>query len=125
MNFRLGGCLCGDVRYTVEGEPLRVGLCHCSACRKESGSMVTCFVVYPRSALKTTGHTASYAGRHFCPRCGGRLFIVNDEEAEIRLGSLDRAPSDFRPAYEIWVKRREAWLSAIEGIGQWPADRVG
>jgi hypothetical protein len=39
MRKRTGGCNCGQVRFEVSGEPLRVGLCHCLVCRKESGSV--------------------------------------------------------------------------------------
>ena len=33
-----GGCLCGDIRYEVEGEPFRTANCHCDDCRKATGS---------------------------------------------------------------------------------------
>ena len=45
---RRGGCRCGKVRYTVSGEPLRTGLCHCTSCRKESGSLYTAYAVWPQ-----------------------------------------------------------------------------
>ena len=33
------GCACGSVRYSLKGEPFRIGICHCTDCRKESGSV--------------------------------------------------------------------------------------
>jgi len=36
-----GSCLCGQVRITVRGPPDRVGICHCTDCRQESGSAFT------------------------------------------------------------------------------------
>ena len=33
-----GSCLCGDVRYRVDGELSEFGYCHCRSCRKASGS---------------------------------------------------------------------------------------
>ena len=50
---RQGGCACGRVRYTVAGEPLRVGLCHCTSCRQESGSAFTAYAVW-RSSRRAT-----------------------------------------------------------------------
>ncbi|MGO7748595.1 GFA family protein, partial [Rhizobium ruizarguesonis] len=32
MRIRTGSCLCRAVAYSVEGEPLRTGLCHCADC---------------------------------------------------------------------------------------------
>ncbi|MCS0461252.1 MULTISPECIES: GFA family protein [Rhizobium] len=120
--IRSGGCLCGAARYTARGEPLRVGLCHCSDCCKSSGSVFVAFAVWPRSSFYQAGETSTYAGRSFCPRCGERLFCLSDRFAEVRIGSLDDAPNDLQPIEEIWIKRRETWLHPIEGAGQYEAD---
>jgi hypothetical protein len=67
------------------------------------------------------GGTSSYDGRHFCPRCGSRLIDTadpGDTLVEIRLGSLDEAPFELKPEAEIWVKRRESWIPAVEGTAQ-------
>lgn len=47
---RTGGCyrwvfMWGSTRYTLSGEPLRSGICHCLDCRKASGSHFTPFGV--------------------------------------------------------------------------------
>ncbi|RVQ01757.1 GFA family protein, partial [Sinorhizobium meliloti] len=55
MVTRTGGCLCGALKYEVSGEPLRVGLCHCADCRKESGSSFVTFAVWPTRAFKCSG----------------------------------------------------------------------
>ena len=34
VRIRRGGCSCGAVRFELRGEPLTVGLCHCTKCRK-------------------------------------------------------------------------------------------
>ena len=120
---RRGGCRCGKVRYTVSGEPLRTGLCHCTSCRKESGSLYTAYAVWPRSAFAMTGEAMEWQGRSFCPICGSRLFALREDEAEIKIGSLDDAPNGLEPQYELWTKRREAWLQPVPGAGQYVEDR--
>ncbi|HSU76837.1 MAG TPA: GFA family protein, partial [Burkholderiales bacterium] len=34
-----GGCLCGALRYRVEGEPARASVCNCTACQRRTGSL--------------------------------------------------------------------------------------
>ncbi len=116
--MRTGGCLCGAIRYSLEGEPFHVGRCHCGDCRKESGSTYTIYGQWPRDAFAVEGEYATYDGRSFCPRCGSSLFTLEDEAAEVRLGSLDDAPFELRPEAEIWIKRREPWLHEVEGASQ-------
>lgn len=117
-----GGCLCGNVRYAVRGEPSRIGLCHSADCRKESGSAFVFFGVWPRAAFSADGKTSVYEGRSFCPECGARLFCLRAEEVEIRMGSLDPAPTGFAPSYENWTKRREDWLAPQPGFQQFDED---
>ncbi|OWV75329.1 aldehyde-activating protein [Rhizobium sp. R339] len=122
MKIRTGSCLCGAVAYRVEGEPLRVGLCHCADCRKTSGSAFVYFAVWPRQAFSHSGEIATFSGRSFCSVCGGRLFCLQDAAVEIRLGSLDSPPTDLAPGYEVWTKRREPWLHALPGADQFNED---
>lgn len=120
---REGGCLCGAVRFQVQGAPLRVGLCHCKDCRKESGSVFASFAIWPRAAFSSEGETQTFAGRSFCTSCGGRVFGLREDEAEVRFGSLDEAPTDLSPSYELWIKRRETWLRPLPGCRQFEEDR--
>jgi hypothetical protein len=117
---RTGGCLCGAVRYSVRGEPAHVVRCHCTSCRKESGSAFSVFAHWPVEAFELTGELSSYDGRGFCPRCGSRVLDTTNTETfiEIRLGSLDEAPFELRPEHEAWVKRRESWLAPLKGAEQ-------
>jgi hypothetical protein len=120
---RQGGCLCGAVRFRVQGQPLRTGLCHCLDCRKVSGSFFSAFAIWPRTSFDSTGEFATHAGRSFCKNCGGRVFSVTDAEAEIMLGSLDQAPGELIPEYELWVGRREEWMQALPWAVQFQHDR--
>ena len=109
MTQHTGGCLCGDVRVVASGEPYRVGICHCLDCRKHHGALFHASAIFPEDAVTITGETHEFAGRHFCPRCGSSVFSKSGDEIEVSLGALD-AIDQFRPTYELWTVRREAWL---------------
>ena len=98
MRVLSGKCLCGHVRISVHGEPLRIGICHCTDCRQESGSAFTFYGIWPAQKFEYVGETSEFNGRHFCPRCGSRLFSVDDLEAEIKLGILPEAPTALVPS---------------------------
>jgi hypothetical protein len=120
---RTGGCTCGNVRYQVDGEPKRVGLCHCTLCRQETGSVFMAFAVWPRTAFSFSGETRTWEGRNFCPNCGSRLFSIGDDEVEIKIGTLDEAPTGLTPQYELWIGRREKWLHPLPDARQFAHDR--
>ena len=124
MTVFSGTCFCRRVRVSVRGEPVRVGICHCTDCRQASGSAFTFYAIWPARLFEHTGETAECRGRRFCPHCGSHLFCVDDREAEIQLGILSEAPTSLVPSYELWVKRREPWLRAIEGAEQYEEDRT-
>ncbi|MER8435290.1 GFA family protein [Mesorhizobium sp. M1312] len=116
---RDGGCQCGAVRFKVSGAPLCVGICHCQDCRRASGSFFMPFGVWPISAYE--GHEDVRQTQLLSAmRVAYRL---RDNEAEIMLGSLDMAPSDLIPEYELWVPRREKWLMVLPWAEQFAGDR--
>ena len=47
MTNLTGGCLCGQVRYTITGEPIRSGICHCRSCQHYTGSAFEPFMIFP------------------------------------------------------------------------------
>jgi hypothetical protein len=118
-----GGCLCGAVRFEAAGEPYRVGVCHCLDCRKHHGAVFHTFAIYPASAVTIAGETADYRGRHFCPACGSSVFSRSGDEVEIAAGSFD-APNRVTPTYELWMRRREAWLPAFDVMRRYDGDRT-
>ncbi len=34
-----GGCLCGSVQFSIQGEPVSIVACHCPACQRRTGSL--------------------------------------------------------------------------------------
>ena len=122
MDDVTGGCLCGNVRFVVTGEPYRVGLCHCMDCRKHHGALFHASAIFHRDAVTVTGEVASYEGRSFCPRCGSSVFSSSDDEVEVHLGALDD-PDRFKPTYELWTIRRESWLPPLPTTRHYERDR--
>jgi len=109
MKETTGGCLCGQVRFSVETKPYRVGICHCLDCRKHGGSLFGISAIFAHGAVAIKGTTRDFRGRHFCPECGSSVFSRSGDEIEIHLGALDEI-DQFTPSYELWTIRREGWL---------------
>ncbi|MDB5587070.1 MAG: glutathione-dependent formaldehyde-activating [Devosia sp.] len=118
--IRTGGCLCGAVRYQVQGEPYISGLCHCATCRKLTGSPFSATANWHLSQFQMTGEIQTYERRSFCPTCGSRLFFLFEGGVELFLGTLDAAPNGIEPAVEVWTIRREHWLPVVPGAISYP-----
>ena len=115
---RYGGCLCGEVRFEVRGEPYVVGLCHCMECRKATGATGMASANWYLDKFTWSGKLKEFCGRSFCPECGSRVFHLNDKRVEVLFGALDDGPSDLTPTLEGWNIRREHWLVPVEGAAQ-------
>ena len=111
-----GGCLCGQVRYTIAADPLFTGICHCTNCQKQSGAAFSVNVGVQAAALAVNGTLKTYVDhgdsgrevlRHFCPNCGSP--IISDAAAYpgiriIKAGTLD-TPSAVTPQRQIFCAR--------------------
>jgi hypothetical protein len=124
MHHATGGCLCGALRFRADGQPDRVGLCHCLDCRKHHGALFHASAIFPDTAVTVTGAFATWGDRSFCPTCGSPVFARIGDEIGLNLGSLDD-PSRFRPTYELWTLRREDWLPAFPWMRPYERDRDG
>lgn len=116
-----GGCLCGNVRYQVEGKIAFTALCHCTHCQKQSGSAFSIIVGVPSGALSVQGEIATYEDRgdsgavlkrQFCPKCGSPLFSVGEGAPAVtfvKAGTLDDCRA-LSPQIELWTKSEQPWL---------------
>jgi hypothetical protein len=119
-----GGCLCGDVRFKAEGEPINLRICHCRNCQKAMGSPYFARALFPQTALKVEGETARYATserleRVFCTRCGTRLFAwrTDGTAAGVAIATFDD-PNAFAPTEHIFVARKIDWVRLDDGLPQ-------
>ena len=123
-------CNCGAIRIEARGQPVRVGLCHCTICRKGGGAPFTASAIWRAEDVTIQGDTrnwkATTVSRHFCPTCGSSLFAVSGGTGEIAigLGAFDQAPTGLVPTYELWVGRREGWLKVAPPTQEFPGDRT-
>lgn len=131
-----GGCNCGSVRYRIEGEPLSVAACHCSNCRKQSGSAYSVNIIVKASAITVEGELASYLDhdtsnghpvlREFCGACGSPIRSVpqsNPKFVAIKAGTAD-APEALAPRLHIWTRTCLPWVDIPDGMPRYP-ENVG
>ena len=84
--------------------------------------MFTTYALWPMEAFRFTGMVKTVHGRSFCPDCGSRLFNLHENDVEVRIGSLDDAPTGLTPQQEGWIKRREHWVQLLAGVPQFAED---
>jgi hypothetical protein len=133
-----GRCLCGDVRYTIAHRFRRMVHCHCSICRRESGASfstaavvrVSDFSVVAGRDLIANFESSPGYRRHFCSRCGSRLYGFSEQVPQIillRCGTLDSDP-EVRPAFHIYVADRAPWIEISDDLrkfeGQVPSEDI-
>lgn len=115
-----GGCMCEAVRYRAFGEPVRIEVCHCRTCRRNTGSAFGIFVLFKADDAVvegeeenvTTYRSSPETTRHSCRHCGTPLFNRFEGHIDFHLGTLDEAER-VSPQTEIWTARRLPWLSAF------------
>ena len=116
--IRSGGGACGSVRYSLRGEPFRIGICHCADCRKESGSVLVVYGQWRRGDVGSLGKH-ELESPQLLPDMWVQPFETYPDFIEIIIGSLDEVPSSIGvPERENWTKRREHWLSPIASAEQ-------
>jgi hypothetical protein len=113
-----GSCLCGAVKYEVTGEPSRFLHCHCSRCRKATGTgHASNLFLQPASLKWLSGEQqvrmfkvpeAKRFTNAFCATCGSRLPRQATDAVIVPAGSLDdEAP--LKPSSRIFYGSRASW----------------
>ena len=120
--MKTGGCLCGAIRYDVDG-PLRpVVNCHCRQCRKTSGHHVAATSA-AREHIRISGAVTWYqssdtARRGFCAICGSNLFWDGaGDNLSIFAGSLDGETGQ-KTAGHIYVADKGDYYEITDGLPQ-------
>lgn len=82
-----GGCLCGEIRFAVSADPMRVTVCHCHFCQRNTGTAYLVEPVFAKTQFRfTSGTPRTYdvvsagSGKrvttHFCGTCGARVLLT-------------------------------------------------
>jgi len=113
-----GECLCGDIRYEIDGKISPIWLCHCSKCRRSTGSAFHSSAVVPpnefrwvagEDSIKEYEDTPGYKVR-FCGRCGSPVpsFLEDFGLFFIHVGGLDGDPGR-EIVHHIFVGSKAPW----------------
>ncbi|MEE2998486.1 MAG: GFA family protein [Pseudomonadota bacterium] len=99
-----GGCLCGAIRYEINGQPFRIANCHCDDCRKATGSAYATNLFFKENQItilqgvpKKFEHLADSNGtmtKEFCNNCGSQVFGSGTNRPgakNVKVGSIDDA----------------------------------
>jgi hypothetical protein len=108
-----------------EGPPAPVGVCHCLACQRRTGSAFAAQARFTRDNVVITGESKEYVRMsddgtrrvfRFCPECGATVWYTIEEEPElvgIPLGAF-ADPKFPAPAYSANEAYRHAWVAMPE-----------
>ena len=120
-----GSCLCGAVRFEVQGGLGTPGACHCSMCRKQSGHYWASTDV-PRSAVTIHGaenvswfRSSETARRGFCATCGSFLFWdpIGTDNIAITMGALE-SPTGARLQKHIFMADKGDYYDITDDLPQ-------
>jgi hypothetical protein len=128
-----GSCLCGVVRYEIAAAGPTYH-CHCSRCRKWSGSAFASSMRAPMESLTITAGAEAITRydsspgvlRCFCRHCGSSLFAERHDKGlvHIRLGATDGDPG-VRPEYHAFVSTKAPWFEITDNLPQLEGSSFG
>lgn len=122
-----GSCLCGNVRYDVNGPFEVMSHCHCSMCRKHHGAAFATFVSVPLSGFRwvsgeneiSTYQSSNYGKRTFCGKCGSVTPVVEPETGVVfcPAGNLD-GEFGIQSQSHRFVGSKAAWHTITDELPQ-------
>lgn len=101
-----GGCLCGDIRYGCDDDPVSAGICHCRRCQQWTGGPYFALVGFPTATLRFTKgapqmfhERGAIKERGFCGQCGSPIW----DRYLIRLNDFREEDGDPSGPDTVWV----------------------
>jgi len=130
-----GSCLCGNVTFEFTGDIGDAAYCHCTDCRKTTGSAFNISVGLPLTGFRIvtgtpkeftkTADSGHELTRHFCGNCGAPLFTsspTHPETVYVKAGALDD-PAVIKPAYQSWTRSRISWATIADDLPGYETSR--
>ncbi len=113
-----GGCLCGAVRYSVKGELLWTGYCHCESCRRHTSSPVASFTCFwEKDAMFHGDNLGVYKSspeveRTFCKVCGTPIsYMISSRPGELQLYTMTLDfPEKMTPMEHVHCEEQLPWF---------------
>jgi hypothetical protein len=127
MSVRLASCSCGRLSADVDGDPVRVSVCHCLACQRRTGSVFGAQARFDRSKVTINGTGTDFVrigdegGKvtfTFCPDCGSTVYYVMDgldEFIAIPVGAF-ADPGFPSPSFSVYEDRMHGWVAMPDGV---------
>jgi hypothetical protein len=124
--LREASCSCGQLRLIVDGDPIRVTICHCLACQQRTGSAFSLNARFDAGAVRVEGRHSEYVRlsdegeerwSRFCPECGSTVYFGNPYDPDmvaVPVGCF-ADPSFPAPAFSVWEERRHGWVVVPDG----------
>jgi hypothetical protein len=123
-----GRCLCGGVRFEINGRLGPVIYCHCSMCRRAGGSCFATnasvrkenFRILQGDELISEYESSPGNRRAFCSKCGSPLYGTFSDlpsVRRVRLGALDSAEG-VRAVAHIWTGSKSDWFRITDDLEQ-------
>ena len=120
--IREGSCFCGAVRFTVTGEPVAMGYCHCESCRHWSAGPVNAFTLWAPDAVRITAgaddigtyHRTPNSHRKWCRNCGGHVLTEHPLMELVDVYAVLIPDLPFEP--QVHVNYQESVLRVHDGV---------
>src|SRR6516225_11787947 len=121
MTIRHASCSCGQLNLTVEGEPVRIAMCHCLECQRRTGAVISNQARFRREQITIAGKATEWKRKadsgnvltySFCPVCGSTVYLENTgfpDVIAVAIGAF-ADPSFPAPTVSVWEECRHAWV---------------
>lgn len=124
---RQAECSCGQLFVRCQGEPEKISICHCNACRRRTGSAFGIAAFFKRENASIRGTATAFtrdsdAGFavtfHFCPTCGSTVYWEPSRKpGMIGVGIGAFAEADFpMPEQSVSDSNRYSWITFPESM---------